>query len=137
LDYLGLVILVVGLWILPFIFTFFQSQAMTKRFVDVKNNNVGNHLGIGLTRAKFNAGRGVIVIVVTDINGIVQDFQALSGYSVMARFKQLKKFIGMSAKDVEAQITDKRLLKTFQQAIDKINEEREKNGFTKIELINN
>jgi glucitol operon activator protein len=137
LDYLGLVILVVGLWILQFIFTFFQSQAMTKRFVDVKNNNVGNHLGIGLTRAKFNAGRGVIVIVVTDINGIVQDFQALSGYSVMARFKQLKKFIGMSAKDVEAQITDKRLLKTFQQAIDKINEEREKNGFTKIELINN
>jgi glucitol operon activator protein len=137
LDYLGLVILVVGLWILQFIFTFFQSQAMTKRFVDVKNNNVGNHLGIGLTRAKFNAGRGVIVIVVTDINGIVRDFQALSGYSVMARFKQLKKFIGVSAKDVEAQITDKRLLKTFQQAIDKINEEREKNGFTKIELINN
>ncbi len=137
MDYLGLVILVVGLWILQFIFTFFQSQAMTKRFVDVKTNNVGNHLGIGLTRAKFNAGRGVIVIVVTDINGIVRDFQALSGYSVMARFKQLKKFIGMSAKEVEAQITDKRLLKTFQQAIDKINEEREKNGFTKIELINN
>lgn len=137
MDYLGLVILVVGLWILQFIFTFFQSQAMTKRFVDVKNNNVGNHLGIGLTRAKFNAGRGVIVIVVTDINGIVRDFQALSGYSVMARFKQLKKFIGVSAKDVETQITDKRLLKTFQQAIDKINEEREKNGFTKIELINN
>ena len=137
MDYLGLVILVVGLWILQFIFTFFQSQAMTKKFVDVKTNNVGNHLGIGLTRAKFNAGRGVIVIVVTDINGIVRDFQALSGYSVMARFRQLKKFIGMSAKDVEAQITDKRLLKTFQQAIDKINEEREKNGFTKIELINN
>jgi len=137
LDYLGLVILVVGLWILQFIFTFFQSQAMTKRFVDVKNNNVGNHLGIGLTRAKFNAGRGVIVIVVTDINGIVRDFQALSGYSVMARFKQLKKFIGLSAKDVEAQITDKRLLKTFQQAIEKINEERVNNGFTKIELINN
>ncbi|NTW96913.1 MAG: hypothetical protein HGB31_09895 [Erysipelotrichaceae bacterium] len=137
MDYLGLVILVVGLWILQFIFTFFQSQAMTKRFVDVKNNNVGNHLGIGLTRAKFNAGRGVIVIVVTDINGIVRDFQALSGYSVMARFKQLKKFIGMSAKDVESQITDKRLLKTFQQAIEKINEERVNNGFTKIELINN
>ena len=137
MDYLGLVILVVGLWILQFIFTFFQSQAMTRKFVDVKSNNVGNHLGIGLTRAKFNAGRGVIVIVVTDINGIVRDFQALSGYSVMARFKQLKKFIGLSAKDVEAQLKDKRLLKTYQQAIDKINEEREKNGFTKIELINN
>jgi glucitol operon activator protein len=137
LDYLGLAILVIGLWILQFIFAFYQSKAMTKRFVDVKLNNVGNHLGIGLTRAKFNAGRGVIVIVVTDINGIVREFDAVSGYSVLARFKQLKKYIGLSATEVSAQITDKRLLKSFRQAIDKINEEREKNGFSKIELINN
>lgn len=137
MDYLGIAILVIGLWILQFIFAFFQSQAMTKRFVEVKQNNVGNNLGIGLTRAKFNAGRGVIVIVVTDINGIVREFDALSGYTVTARFKQLKKYIGLSAAEVAAQITDKRLLKSFQQAIDKINEEREKNGFSKIELINN
>jgi len=137
LDYLGFIILLVGLWILQFILTFFQSQAMTKKFVDIKVKNVGNMLGIGLTRAKFNVGRGVIVIVVTDLEGIVVDFHAISGYSVAARFKQLKKFIGMSATEVETQITDKRLRATFRQAIEKINEEREKNGYTKIELINN
>lgn len=137
MDYLGIVILGIALWILQFVFAFFQSQAMTKRFVDLKTNNIGNNLGIGLARAKFNAGRGVIVIVVTDINGIVREFDALSGYTVIARFKQLKQFIGLTPLEISAQIKDKRLLKSFRQAIEKINEEREKNGFSKIELINN
>lgn len=137
MDYLGFIILLVCMWILQFILTFFQSQAMTKKFVDIKVKNAGNMLGIGLTRAKFNIGRGVIAIVVTDLEGIVVDFHAISGYSVAARFKQFKQFIGMSATTVETQITDKRLLATFRQAIEKINEEREKNGYTKIELTNN
>jgi len=137
LEYLGFIILLVGMWILQFILTFFQSKAMTKDFVNIKVRNAGNQLGVGLTRAKFNMGRGVIVIVVTDLEGIVVDFHAISGYTVAARFKQFKQFIGLTPKEVEAQITDKRLLATFRQAIEKINEEREKNGYTKIELINN
>jgi len=137
LEYLGFIILLVGMWILQFILTFFQSKAMTKDFVNIKVRNAGNQLGVGLTRAKFNMGRGVIVIVVTDLEGIVVDFRAISGYTVAARFKPIKKFIGLTPKEIEGQITDKRLLATFRQAIDKINEEREKNGYTKIELINN
>lgn len=137
MDYLGIIILFVSLWIVQFVLTFFQSKAMTKDFVEMKVRNAGNNLGVGLTRAKFNMGRGVIVIVVTDLEGIVVDFRAISGYTVAARFKPIKKFIGLTPKEIEGQITDKRLLATFRQAIDKINEEREKNGYTKIELINN
>ncbi len=137
MDYLGIIILFVSLWIVQFVLTFFQSKAMTKDFVDMKVRNAGNNLGVGLTRAKFNMGRGVIVIVVTDLEGIVVDFRAISGYTVAARFKPIKKFIGLTPKEIEGQITDKRLLATFRQAINKINEEREKNGYTKIELINN
>ena len=137
MEYLGFIILFVILWIVQFVLTFFQSKAMTKNFVDIKLRNTGNMLGVGLTRAKFNMGRGVIVIVVTDLNGIVVDFHAISGYTIAARFKPFKQFIGLSAKEVEAQIKDKRLLATFRQAIEKTNEEREKNGYTKIELTNN
>ena len=49
-------------------------------------------------------GRGVIVIVVTDLEGIVVDFRAISGYTVTARFKPFKQFIGLTAKEVEAKI---------------------------------
>ena len=137
MDYLGLAVLAFVLWILQGVFGYIQSKAMTKRLVDIKTNNAGNYLGIGLTKARFNAGRGVIVIVVTDKDGIVKDFDAISGYTIAARFRSQKAYIGMTAKDVAASIKDKRLLKSFTQAIEKINEEREKNGYSKIEFINN
>ena len=137
MDYLGLAALVFVLWILQGVLGYIQSKAMTKRLVDIKTNNAGNNLGIGLTKARFNAGRGVIVIVVTDKDGIVRDFDAISGYTIAARFKSKKEYIGMTVNEVAASIKDKRLLKSFSQAIEKINEEREKNGYSKIEFINN
>lgn len=136
MDYLGFMILFVVLWIIQFIFGLMQNQAMHKKLVEIKRNNQGNMLGIGLTRAKFNLGKGVIVIVVMDRDGIIVDFYAISGYTVAARFKQLKHFIGLQVNEIETQISNQRLLTTFRQAIAKINEEREKNGYLKIEFIN-
>jgi glucitol operon activator protein len=133
LDYFGFVILFGVLWLVQLGFTFIQSKAMTKELVDMKRRNVGRNMGIGVTRAKFNVGRGVIVMVVTDHEGIVQEFQALSGVSVLARFKAKNDYIGKPVKEVMALIKDKRLLSTFQQAIEKINEERSKNGLQLIE----
>ncbi len=133
LDYFGFVILFGALWLVQLGFTFIQSKAMTKALVDMKRRNVGRNMGIGVTRAKFNVGRGIIVMVVTDSEGIVQEFQALSGVSVLARFKAKNDYIGKPVKDVVALIKDKRLLSTFQQAIEKINEERSKNGLQLIE----
>ena len=52
LDYLGIIILFVSLWIVQFILTFFQSRAMTKDFVDMKVRNAGNNLGVGLTQSQ-------------------------------------------------------------------------------------
>lgn len=72
-------------------------------------------------------------MVVTNHDGIVQEFQALSGVSVLARFKAKNDFVGKPVKEVMALIKDKRLLSTFQQAIEKINEERVKNGMQIIE----
>ncbi len=133
MDYFGFVILFGVLWLVQLGFTFIQSKAMTKELVDMKRRNVGRNMGIGVTRAKFNVGRGIIVMVVTDSEGIVQEFQALSGVSVLARFKAKNDYIGKPVKEVMALIKDKRLLSTFQQAIEKINEERSKNGLQLIE----
>lgn len=133
MDYFGFVILFAALWFVQFIFSIIQSKAMTKELVAMKRRNIGNNMGIGVSRAKFNVGRGIIVMVVTNHDGIVQEFQALSGVSVLARFKAKNDFVGKPVKDVMALIKDKRLLSTFQQAIEKINEERVKNGMQIIE----
>lgn len=133
MDYFGFVILFGVLWLVQLGFTFIQSKGMTKALVDMKRRNVGRNMGIGVTRAKFNVGRGIIVMVVTDAEGIVQEFQALSGVSVLARFKVKTDYVGKPVKEVMTLIKDKRLLSTFQQAIEKINEERSKNGMQLIE----
>lgn len=133
MDYFGFVVLFAVLWFIQFGFSIIQSKAMTNELVAMKRRNVGNNMGIGVTRAKFNVGRGTIVMVVTNHDGIVQEFQALSGVSVLARFKAKNDFVGKPVKEVMALIKDKRLLSTFQQAIEKINEERVKNGMQIIE----
>ena len=133
MDYFGFVVLFAVLWFIQFGFSIIQSKAMTNELVAMKRRNVGNNMGIGVTRAKFNVGRGIIVMVVTNHDGIVQEFQALSGVSVLARFKAKNDFVGKPVKDVMALIKDKRLLSTFQQAIEKINEERVENGMQIIE----
>lgn len=133
MDYFGFVVLFAVLWFVQFGFSIIQSKAMTNELVAMKRRNVGNNMGIGVTRAKFNVGRGIIVMVVTNQDGIVQEFQALSGVSVLARFKAKNDFVGKPVKEVMALIKDKRLLSTFQQAIEKINEERIKNGMQIIE----
>lgn len=133
MDYFGFVVLFAVLWFIQFGFSIIQSKAMTNELVAMKRRNIGNNMGIGVTRAKFNVGRGIIVMVVTNHDGIVQEFQALSGVSVLARFKAKNDFVGKPVKDVMALIKDKRLLSTFQQAIEKINEERVKNGMQIIE----
>ena len=133
MDYFGFVVLFAVLWFVQFGFSIIQSKAMTNELVAMKRRNIGNNMGIGVTRAKFNVGRGIIVMVVTNQDGIVQEFQALSGVSVLARFKAKNDFVGKPVKEVMALIKDKRLLSTFQQAIEKINEERVKNGMQIIE----
>jgi len=112
---------------------------MTKKIVELQNTYRG-YLGIGISRAKFNAGRGVIIALVTSDEGIVSDLQVLSGITVMARFKQKRDYLGMSVKEIQMAIKqskDKKLMSALQQAIEKINLEREKNGFEQFELINN
>lgn len=133
MDYFGFVVLFAVLWFIQFGFSIIQSKAMTNELVAMKRRNIGNNMGIGVTRAKFNVGRGIIVMVVTNQDGIVQEFQALSGVSVLARFKAKNDFVGKPVKEVMALIKDKRLLSTFQQAIEKINEERVENGMQIIE----
>ena len=93
------------------------------------------HMGIGLSRAKFNAGKGIILTIITDMEGKIIEFQLLSGYTVMARFKSIPKYIGLMPHEVVASMTskkDKRLSRAFIQAIEKINDERLKQGLSQL-----
>ena len=133
LDYTRLIIAFGALWLMQAFFAFFQSKSINKKFVELQKSYTG-HMGIGIARAKFNAGKGVILTVITDYDGLIVDFQLLSGYTVLARFKQKQSFIGQTVSAAAQQIKDKRLLKAFTQAVERINDERVKKGYKVLDI---
>lgn len=139
MDYTNIIFIFATFWLVQGVFTFFQSRSMTKKMIELQTSYTG-YLGVGVSKAKFNAGRGVIVALVTSEEGIVSDLQVMSGITVMARFKQKREYLGMSVEEMQRslkQSKDKKMISALQQAIEKINDEREKNGLYRFALINN
>ena len=135
MDYTRLIWAFAALWLAQSIMAFFQSRAMSRRILSLQAAHSVGHMGLGLSRAKYNAGKGIILTVITDLDGKIVEFQLLSGYTVMARFKSITKYIGMMPHEVVASMTskkDKRLVRAFIQAIEKINEERLKQGLSQL-----
>jgi len=135
LDYTRFIWAFAALWLVQSIMAFFQSRAMSRKILSLQAAHRVGHMGLGLSRAKYNAGKGIIITVITDLDGKIVEFQVLSGYTVMARFKSITKYVGMMPHEVVASMTskkDKRLNRAFVQAIEKINEERLKQGLTQL-----
>ncbi len=135
MDYTRLIWAFAALWLAQSIMAFFQSRAMSRKILSLQAAHSVGHMGLGLSRAKYNAGKGIILTVITDMDGKIVEFQLLSGYTVMARFKSITKFIGLMPHEVVASMTskkDKRLVRAFIQAIEKINEERLKQGLSQL-----
>jgi glucitol operon activator protein len=135
LDYASLIWAFAALWLTQSIFAFIQSRSMSRKILELQAAHRVGHMGIGLSRAKFNAGKGIILTVITDMDGRIAEFQLLSGYTVMARFKSIPKYIGLMPHEVVASMTskkDKRLSFAFIQAIEKINGERLKQGLLQL-----
>lgn len=128
-DYGKVFIALAVLWIIQAILTFTQNKNISKEFSDIQRSNTG-YLGIGFKKAKFNLGRGVILAIVVGFDGLVKDFRVLSGVSVLAKFKQFNDYIGLTIEQAKEKLKaeqHKRVIEAFEQAIEKINEEREKN----------
>lgn len=127
MDYGRLFIAFAVLWFVQVIFTFRQSKAISKEFVDIKRSNTG-YLGTGIQRAKFNIGPGAMVALVVGFDGLVKDLRILTGISVMARFKKHEEFIGLTIEQAQEAIKkqNKQVRKAFDQAVQNVNNEREK-----------
>ncbi len=127
IDYGRVFIAFAILWFVQAIMTFRQSKAISKEFSDIKKSNTG-YLGTGTQRAKFNLGRGVILVLVIGFDETIKDFRILSGISVMVRFKKRPEYIGLTIDQAREKIKTqpKTVVKAFEQAVQNINNEREK-----------
>lgn len=124
-EYLGLIILLVGCWLIQIGMSYLQHKNYRKVLNENKLRSSG-YLGVGVAKAKYNLGRGVILIVVTDDSDNVLDFREMSGISVFSRFRVKKQFIGKKTTEIFNDFKNKRQIQAFEQALAFIDNEKSK-----------
>jgi glucitol operon activator protein len=77
------------LWLLQLLMTMIQVKHYRQTIQDM-SKRVSGYLGVGVQKRKF--GLGTILILVTDLEGIIIDCRIMSGVTVFARFRNCKRF---------------------------------------------
>lgn len=121
-EYAGIIILLVLCWFIQIGFSYYQHKSYQEALNQIKKRNDG-YLGVGIAKAKFKMGRGVISLLVTDAQGTILDYQEMSGFTVFARFKRKDSWIGKKTAEISKMLKGKQQVNAFNQALELINNE--------------
>ena len=119
---MNLIILLVGCWLLQLFFSYVQHKDY-QRVINENKRRQSGYLGVGIAKTKFNLGRGTILILVTDQQRTILDFQEMSGITVFSRFKRRDQYIGKDAALLLTEMNNTQRLKACEHALELINEE--------------
>ena len=127
IDYGRLVIAFAILWFAQALLAIRQNKKIAREFNDIQQTNTG-YLGVGVQRAKFNLGSGVILALVVGFDDLVADFRMVQGMSILNTFKKYPEYVGLTIEEARASINPKKkkIIKAFDQAVVRITAEREK-----------
>jgi glucitol operon activator protein len=92
-EYKELVLLLAGCWFIQIFLSYLQHKNYGKEINELKKRNTG-FLGVGISKAKFNLGRGIVLLVVTDEQDCIVTYKEMAGITIFARFKEHQEFIG-------------------------------------------
>ncbi|MBO8162695.1 MAG: transcriptional regulator GutM [Brevibacillus sp.] len=111
------------MWLLQIYFTIRQSKHYQRQFYEMQQQSSG-YMGVGVSKRRF--GRGAVVMITTDPNGIITRAKQMSGLTVFARFREQNAMVG---KPIEACRTDNPRTaeeQALNMAIEKVEAERKK-----------
>lgn len=113
----------VGIWLLQILLTSIQMKHYRTTVREMSKRSSG-YLGVGVHKQKL--GIGIVIILVSDVNGIIIEGKVLSGVTVFARFKSLDTFNGLTLKECKDQVEDNPFGETVKMAVNKIYSQMEK-----------
>ncbi|MDA9460263.1 transcriptional regulator GutM [Enterococcus mundtii] len=122
-QYKSLVFLLAACWVIQILLSYLQHINYRKELNEIKKRHTG-FLGVGIAKAKFNLGRGVILLLVTDQNGLILSCREMSGVTIFARFKEKKEFIGKKTNETFNLLSNKQRKAAFDQALQLIQMEK-------------
>lgn len=123
--YTSIMILFVACWVLQIGLSYFQQRSYYKTINENKKLSSG-FLGVGIEKTKFNLGKGLILILVTDEDGTVLNYQEMSGWTVFARFRKREAMIGKQTDEVRSNLKSPMRQRAFDKALALIEQEIEK-----------
>lgn len=124
MEYWGIIALLVSCWLLQVLMSMKQSKHYQESLNEMKKLPTG-HIGVGIAKAKFNIGSGVVVILATDLQGNVIELREMKGMTVFSRFKKRTPLIGKHISQLSS-VVKKQERSALEQAISLINQERTK-----------
>lgn len=122
-EYKELVLLLAGCWFIQIFLSYLQHKNYGKEINELKKRNTG-FLGVGILKAKFNLGRGIVLLVVTDEQDCIVTYKEMAGITIFARFKEHQEFIGKKPTEAMPLLANKRRKAAFEQAIQLIQSEK-------------
>nr|WP_232846030.1 transcriptional regulator GutM [Enterococcus innesii] len=78
-EYKELVLLLAGCWFIQIFLSYLQHKNYGKEINELKKRNTG-FLGVGISKAKFNLGRGIVLLVVTDEQDCIVTYKEMAGW---------------------------------------------------------
>lgn len=134
MEYLGLISFLIVSWSLQVYLAYQQNKTIIKEIQEIQRTHHSGHLGVGVKRARFNFGSGVILILVTDNDGQILDTRLLKGISVFSRFKKMESILSFSVGQAYSMIEDNKIRAAFEEAVKNINDQRNTHSLSELEL---
>lgn len=92
------ILLFIVAWFLQIALSYVQSKHY-QQTVRAMSGQGSGFLGVGVAKRKL--GIGSVVILVTDLSGVVTQAKELTGVTVFGRFKQASDFVGKTIHELE------------------------------------
>lgn len=96
IGYLILALAIV--WILQIVGTYFQMQHYRRVLGRITGEGGEGYVGVGNAKATF--GKGVILILVSDEDGVIKKALRMRGMTIFARFKEAPDLVGMRLEEL-------------------------------------
>lgn len=95
MSWVAWVILILAIaWALQIVGTYFQMRHYREVLGRITREGNEGYVGVGNAKATF--GKGVILILVADEEGVVTRALRMRGMTIFARFQEVTDFVGMS-----------------------------------------
>ena len=121
----GYVILfLIGAWVLQIIFTIVQNRHFRQTVRELSNKHSPGYLGIGVKKQRF--GTGAVVILVSDLSGMIVAAKEMTGVTVFSRFRSESSLLGKNVEDLTEMSETSQRAQAIKMAAEQIIKERAK-----------